>query len=53
MKLSERLPQLTETEALDLLAANGNLVKRPFLLTDTGGLVGFKQPEWDKLLATK
>ena len=50
MKLSERLPQLTEAEALDLLAANGNLVKRPFLLTDTGGLVGFKQPEWDKLL---
>ena len=53
MKLPERLPQLTETEALGLLAANGNLVKRPFLLTDTGGLVGFKQPEWDKLLATK
>lgn len=53
MKLSERLPQLTETEALDLLAANGNLVKRPLLLTDTGGLVGFKQPEWDKLLAAK
>jgi len=53
MKLSDRLPQLTEAEALDLLAANGNLVKRPFLLTDTGGLVGFKQPEWDKLLATK
>jgi arsenate reductase len=53
MKLSERLPQLTEAEALDLLDANGNLVKRPFLLTDTGGLVGFKEVEWDKLLAAK
>lgn len=49
MKLAERLPTLTEAEALDLLAANGNLVKRPFLLTDTSGLVGFKQPEWEQL----
>lgn len=52
MKLAERLPTLTEAEALDLLAANGNLVKRPFLLTATGGLVGFKQPEWEQLLGT-
>ncbi len=53
MKLSERLPRLTEAEAIALLAANGNLVKRPFLLTANGGLVGFKQPEWEKLLAAK
>ncbi|PAW81787.1 MAG: ArsC family transcriptional regulator [Pedosphaera sp. Tous-C6FEB] len=53
MKLSERLRQLTEAEAVDLLAANGNLVKRPFLLTDTGGLVGFKEAEWEQLLAAK
>ncbi len=52
MKLAERLPTLTEAEAIDLLAANGNLVKRPFLLTATGGLVGFKQPEWEQLLGT-
>ena len=49
MKLAERLPQFTEAEALALLAANGNLVKRPFLLTDTGGLVGFKPPEWERM----
>ena len=49
MKLAERLPTLTEVEALSLLSANGNLVKRPFLLTDTGGLVGFKPPEWEQL----
>jgi arsenate reductase len=53
MKLSERLPKLTVDEALALLAANGNLVKRPFLLTDKSGLVGFKQPEWEKLLVAK
>lgn len=50
MKLADRLPKLTVDEAFALLAANGNLVKRPFLLTDQGGLVGFKEPEWDKLL---
>ena len=52
MKLAERLPKLTDAEALGLLAANGNLVKRPFLLADKSGLVGFKQPEWEKLLGT-
>lgn len=51
MQLAERLPKLSTDEALALLASNGNLVKRPFLLTDKGGLVGFKQPEWEKLLA--
>lgn len=50
MKLAERLPKLTVAEALALLAANGNLVKRPFLLADKGGRVGFKQPEWEQLL---
>ncbi len=50
MKLAERLPKLSVDEALALLAANGNLVKRPFLLAEKGGVVGFKEPEWEKLL---
>ena len=53
MKLAERLPKLTVDEALALLAANGNLVKRPFLLTDKSGLVGFKEAEWEKLFGAK
>ncbi|MFH1498411.1 MAG: ArsC/Spx/MgsR family protein [Verrucomicrobiota bacterium] len=49
-KLGDRLPGLTEDEAIALLAANGNLVKRPFAL-GTGprgavGLVGFKEDVW-------
>lgn len=51
MSLAERLPKLSVDEALALLTANGNLVKRPFLLTDKSGLVGFKELEWEKLLA--
>lgn len=49
MNLAVRLPKLSVDEALDLLAANGNLVKRPFLLMDKSGLVGFKEAEWEKL----
>jgi len=33
-------------DALELLASRGNLVKRPFLLADGFGLVGFKQADW-------
>jgi arsenate reductase (glutaredoxin) len=51
MKLGERLPAMSEAEALALLAANGNLVKRPFALTKKSGVVGFKQDEWERLLA--
>lgn len=47
LKLGEKLPAMSEAEAIDLLASNGNLVKRPFLLTDKGGLVGFKEAEWE------
>lgn len=47
LKLGEKLPAMSESEAIDLLATNGNLVKRPFLLTETAGLVGFKEPEWE------
>lgn len=46
MNLKERLPKLNTGEALALLAKNGNLVKRPFLLTEKAGLVGFKESEW-------
>jgi len=50
MKLGERLPQLSAAEAIDLLASNGNLVKRPFLLTGRSGTVGFDETEWSRLL---
>lgn len=44
--LSAKLPTLTEDEALRLLAGNGMLVKRPFLIGPGVGLVGFKEPSW-------
>jgi arsenate reductase len=41
---------MTESEALDLLATNGKLIKRPFLLTAKSGEVGFNESEWENLL---
>jgi arsenate reductase len=46
MKMSERLPQMQLEEALELLSRNGKLVKRPFLLGENFGLVGFKEEDW-------
>lgn len=46
MKLSEKLPEMSEAEALKLLASNGRLVKRPFVLGEDYGLVGFREDEW-------
>lgn len=52
MALAERLPDMTDIEALDLLARHGNLVKRPFLLLPDGrGTTGFKCEEWEALFA--
>ncbi len=49
-KIKEKLPKMTESQALDLLSKNGMLVKRPFLLTGGVGLVGFKEDKWKQAL---
>ena len=42
---------MTAAEAIELLAKNGKLVKRPFVPSE--GLVGFKEDEWKKAFAKK
>ena len=49
-KLSTKLKDMTVTEAISLLASNGKLVKRPFLLTQYSGVVGFNEEQWQGLL---
>ncbi len=46
LKVSEKLPGLSTDEALSLLAKHGKLVKRPFVLLEDRGLVGFNEAEW-------
>ncbi len=48
--MKDRLPELSEAEAIELLAGNGKLVKRPFLLTPDSGTVGFNEERWRELL---
>ena len=43
LKLGEKLPAMTEDDALRLLGENGNLVKRPFLIGNGAALVGFDE----------
>lgn len=52
LKMKDRLPAMSAKEAIDLLAGNGKLIKRPFLLNDDKeGIVGFKQDAWQDFLA--
>ena len=46
MKLSTKLPTMSEEEQLALLATDGMLVKRPILVGDDFVLVGFKEADW-------
>ncbi|HEX5000762.1 MAG TPA: arsenate reductase family protein [Terriglobia bacterium] len=49
MKIAEKLPMMSEAEIIDLLAANGKLIKRPFVFAGDVGLVGFREEEWKKV----
>lgn len=49
LKLKECLPEMSEEEQLDLLAADGMLVKRPIFVSGDTVLVGFKEKEWAEL----
>lgn len=44
--MKERLPGMAVDELLELLATNGNLVKRPFVSGEGLALAGFKEEEW-------
>lgn len=44
--LKDKLADMSEQEALQMLSSNGKLVKRPFLLDGSKGAVGFVETEW-------
>lgn len=50
MGLKDKLAGMDDQKALELLLANGNLVKRPFVVTPDTILVGFKEDEWAEAL---
>lgn len=45
--MKDKLPTMSDEEAVELLASNGNLIKRPFVLVGDSVLVGFKEEQWE------
>lgn len=50
MQLKDKLDAIEISDALRLLSQHGMLVKRPFVLKDDFGLVGFNEVEWSNKL---
>jgi arsenate reductase len=53
LNMKDKLPGMSEAEALELLASNGNLVKRPFVLGDGVATVGFKAEAWAEMFGNR
>lgn len=49
LNIKDKLKDMTESQALDLLASNGRLVKRPFVVTQDAITVGFDETEFKKV----
>jgi arsenate reductase len=47
LAISDQLKTMTATQAIALLASNGNLCKRPVVVGPTTALVGYRPDEWD------
>ncbi|MBQ1274025.1 MAG: arsenate reductase family protein [Cellulosilyticum sp.] len=50
MGLKDKVKDMSEDEAIQLLASNGMLIKRPILVTDQAVCVGFKEAQYEELL---
>ncbi|MCJ8276535.1 MAG: arsenate reductase family protein [Bdellovibrionales bacterium] len=50
LKIKDKIGTMTKKQAIDLLAKNGKLVKRPFFIHGNKGVVGFKEDAWKSLL---
>ena len=50
MKLKDTLPDMSDKQAIELLAGHGNLVKRPFAVGGEVALVGFNEDVWREAL---
>lgn len=49
LDLKNKLPAMSDSEMLQLLASDGMLVKRPLLVGEDFVLVGFTESEWNTL----
>ncbi len=50
LNMKEKLPNMSNDEAINLLAGNGKLIKRPFLIKGTRGIVAFNESVWNDFI---
>jgi len=50
LNMKEKLPGMSNDEAIELLSGNGKLIKRPFLLKGDKGIVAFKEELWSEFV---
>ena len=48
--LKDKVQEMSDGDVLKLLKENGNLIKRPFIISDDFMFCGFKEEEWKKLI---
>ena len=48
--IKDKPPSMTTDQVVKLLAKTGNLIKRPFVLSESNGWVGFKEEVWKEIL---
>lgn len=46
LKIKDSIATMSAEDAIELLSGNGKLIKRPFLLHKTKGIVAFKEERW-------
>ncbi|WP_248930193.1 arsenate reductase family protein [Paenibacillus hamazuiensis] len=49
MQLKDKLPGMSEDEQLELLAANGRLIKRPVVTDGSRVTVGYKEEQYEEV----
>ena len=52
LNMKEKLPNMSNGEAIELLSSNGKLIKRPFLLAGNKGIVAFKEALWSEFISS-
>ena len=48
--MKDKIKTISEAEAIKLLSSNGKLIKRPFLLGEKSGVVGFSEDAWKNVV---
>lgn len=51
MNMKDKVPEMSEGEILDMLTKHGMLVKRPFIIHNDKGIVGFNEETLNELLS--